>query len=192
MVAYITVRMFGILESITSHQGFWELGRKPWEEIIFMILSQVPKDSEVYLMFLVKEVREKVNVNYYLETWRTHIYQPWRAELKASCGASYYSNLLYIRVRGGHLHGTVGDIIVQLLHIQKIFYPPTWYSMSHLEFSFNIKILFSLICELFINLKSSYKDLLGISFCTGTRSKSFQQKPGVSAASGEFTIWRYL
>lgn len=59
--------MVGILWSITGQQGFQDLGRGPWQEIISMILSQVPKDSEVYSMLLVKEVREKVNVNYYLD-----------------------------------------------------------------------------------------------------------------------------
>lgn len=153
VVAYITIRMFGILRNITGHQDFQELGRDPWK-IFSMILPQVPKDSEVYSMLLVKEVKEKVNVYYYLRTWRTYIHPPWIPELMASFGVSYYSNPFYIRARGGHLHGAVGKIIVQLPQVQQIFYPPTWYSMSFLGFSFNIKILLSLICELFINLKS--------------------------------------
>lgn len=124
MIAYITIRMVGILRRITGKQGFQELGRGPWKEIISMILSQVPKDFEVYSMLLVKEVREKVNVNYYPETWTTYIHPPWIPELMASCGASYYLNPLYFRARGGHLHGTVGEIIVQLLHVQKIILSP--------------------------------------------------------------------
>lgn len=192
VIAYITIRIVGILQSITGQRGFQELGKGCWKEMLPIILSQVPKDSEVYSMLLVKEVREIVNVNYYLETWITYIQPPWILKLMTSFGVSYYLNLLYFRARGGHLHGTVGEIIVQLPHVQNIFYPSTWYSMSLLELSLNIQILVFLIYELFINLKSSSKHLLGTSFCTGTRNRSFSKNQEILLLLGVYNLKIFL
>ena len=48
--------------------------------------------------------------------------------------APYYWNQIYIREMGGHLRGTIGEIMAKLLHTQTIFYPLVWYRELKIPF----------------------------------------------------------